>query len=170
MYYAKLENGELDINGPLVPEGDPTCSDTPFLQWKGKFEEGVLVTVWGLLKSAHNKSWKEGWNDYWNNQDENLRKAYQSNIKLLVCDLIMWALIGGAATLLGDWSDDEQKEAKKSGHFEDAAYAAWVGLIHKTVYNSSLDFAWWNSIFEISMDWNPMAIAYVGNEAKAIDV
>ena len=168
MYYAKLENGELDINGPLVPEGDPTCSDTPFLQWKGKFEEGVLVTVWGLLKSAHNKSWKEGWNDYWNNQDENLRKAYQSNIKLLVCDLIMWALIGGAATLLGDWSDDEQKEAKKSGHFEDAAYAAWVGLIHKTVYNSSLDFAWWNSIFEISMDWNPMAIAYVGNEAKAI--
>lgn len=33
MFYGKLENGELDINGPLVPEGDPNCSDTPFLQW-----------------------------------------------------------------------------------------------------------------------------------------
>ena len=81
---------------------------------------------------------------------------------------MMWLLIGGAATLAGDWADDEEKEARKTGHFDDAAYAAYVGLIHKTIRNSSLDFAWWNSIFEISMDWNPMAIVYAGNEAKAI--
>lgn len=90
-------------------------------------------------------------------------------MKLLVCDFIMWLVIGQAALLLGDWSDDEKKEAKKTGHFDDAAYATWTHLIYKTVYNSSLDFAWWNSIFEISMDWNPFAISYVVNEAKAIN-
>lgn len=169
MFYGKLENGELDINGPLVPEGDPNCSDTPFLQWQGKFEEGIIVTAWGMLKAMHNTSIKEGWDLYMNNQDENRRKAYHSNMKLLVCDFIMWLVIGQAALLLGDWSDDEKKEAKKTGHFDDAAYATWTHLIYKTVYNSSLDFAWWNSIFEISMDWNPFAISYVVNEAKAIN-
>ena len=169
LYYGKLENGELDVDGPLVPEGDPNCSDTPFMQWQGKFEEGVVVTCWGFLKHWwQSKSFQEAKDYYWNNTDENLRSAYQSNMKLLATDFMMWLLIGGAATLAGDWADDEEKEARKTGHFDDAAYAAYVGLIHKTIRNSSLDFAWWNSIFEISMDWNPMAIVYAGNEAKAI--
>ena len=168
LYYAKNENGELDIHGPLVYEGDENCSDTPFLQWQGKFEEGVLVTMFGMLKAMHNTSIKDGWNLYMNNADENLRKAYKSNLKLLACDFLMWLLIGGAALLLGDWADDEAKEAKESGHFDDALTAAYAGLVYKTVYNSKLDMAWWESIFNVSMDWNPFVVSYIGNEAKAI--
>ena len=168
VYYSKNENGELDIHGPLVPEWDENRSDTPFLQWQGKFEEGILVTAWGMLRAMHNTTIKEGWNLYMNNEDENLRKAYQSNMKLLICDFMLWLAIGGAALLLGDWADEEEKEAKKSGHFDDAAYAAYAGFIYKTVYNSKLDAAWWESIFSISMDFNPFAVTYVGNEAAAL--
>ena len=81
---------------------------------------------------------------------------------------MLWLAIGGAALLLGDWADEEEKEAKKSGHFDDAAYAAYAGFIYKTVYNSKLDAAWWESIFSISMDFNPFAVTYVGNEAAAL--
>lgn len=168
MYYPKNENGDIDIHGPLVPKWDENRSDTPFLQWQGKFEEGVLVTMFGMLKAMNNTSIKEGWNLYMNNADENLRKTYKSNLKLLACDFLMWLLIGGAALLLGDWADDEAKEAKESGHFDDALYAAYAGLVYKTVYNSKLDMAWWESIFNVSMDWNPFVVSYIGNEAKAI--
>lgn len=168
MFYGKNENGELDIHGPLVPEGDPNCSDTPFLQWQGKFEEGVLVTIYGMLKAMHNTSIKEGWNLYVHNSDENLRKTYQSNLWLAFCDIMLWAMIGFAATLLGDWADEEEKEARKTGHLEDAGQATFANFIYRTVYNSKLDAAWWESIFNISMDFNPFAVTYIGNEAKAL--
>jgi hypothetical protein len=45
LYYSKLDNGEIDRNGPLVSESDPKCSKVPFMQWKGKFEEGIVVTI-----------------------------------------------------------------------------------------------------------------------------
>ena len=140
------------------------------MQWQGKFEEGIIVTFWGMLKEMHNTSIKEGWNKYYHGEgiDENMAKAYKANLKMAFADFAMWILIGGAAALMGDWADDEMKEAKKSGHLDDAMAATWANLAYRTVKNSSLDFAWWNSIFDISMDWNPFAIAYIGNEAKAI--
>lgn len=168
VYYAKTKEGEIDLNGPLVPEWDENKSDVPFLQWQGKFEEGVLITAYGLLKTAFKTSWGDAWNSYWNNTDENLRKAYRANLKLGLCDFLLWAIIGSAANLLGDWADDESKKAKKSGHFEDALGATFAGLIYRTVYNSSLDTAWWHSIFDISMDFNPFAFTYIGNEAKVL--
>lgn len=168
LFYAKNENGDLDIHGPLVTEDDPNCSDTPFLQWQGKFEEGILVTLWGMAKAMHNTSIKEGWDLYMNNKDESMRKAYKANLKLAFCDFVMWVLIGGAALLLGDWADDEAKEAKKTAHIDDVFAATFAGLAYKTVYNSKLDMAWWESIFDVSMDWNPFVVSYVGNEAAAL--
>lgn len=170
MYYQKDENGEIDTNSFPVPEGDENASDIPFMQWQGKFEEGIIVTFWGMLKEMHNTSIKEGWNKYYHGEgiDENMAKTYKANLKMAFTDFAMWILIGGAAVLMGDWADDEMKEAKKTGHLDDVMAATWANLAYRTVKNSSLDFAWWNSIFDISMDWNPFAISYIGNEAKAI--
>lgn len=81
---------------------------------------------------------------------------------------MLWAMIGFAATLLGDWADEEEKEARKTGHLEDAGQATFANFIYRTVYNSKLDAAWWESIFNISMDFNPFAVTYIGNEAKAL--
>ena len=80
----------------------------------------------------------------------------------------MWSIIGGAAVLAGDWADDEYAKSKKSGKFEDAMYATWANLVYRTIKYSSLDFAWWNAIFEVSMDWNPFSISYIANEFNNI--
>ena len=74
LYYSKNENGNIDKNGPFVHKGDENCSNVPVLQWKGKFEEGVVVTVANMLKDSfgENRSFKQAWNERWNNADEDL--------------------------------------------------------------------------------------------------
>ena len=171
LYYAKDEKGNIDANAPLVSENDPNCSKVPFMQWKGKFEEGVLITLVSLaIDTYQNKSIRQAWNNKFGaNVDPELKKAYESNIKLLFTDLVMAAIIGGlVAGALGDWADDEEKEARKSGHMDDAIMATAVGLLYRTINNSAMDFLWWNSIFDISMDWNPMSLVYFGNQLNLV--
>ena len=169
LYYAVTETGEIDKTKMPVAKSDPSSSDIPFMQWKGKFEEGVLLTLWDLGRECwEQRSFKEGWNNKMHNPntDPDVIKAYKSNLKLLVTDLAMWILIGSAALLLGDWTDDEEKKFKESGNFDDALSATFAGLVSKTVKNSSLDFAWWEAIFNVSMDWNPFSLSYVAREAQ----
>lgn len=179
LYYSKLDSGEIDRNGPLVGKDDPRCSKVPFMQWKGKFEEGVIATVSNALVEAGGALAKGSISDSWNvlkntycyneNVDPELTKAYRSNINLLISDLFIWWFIGSIiGGMIGDWADDEEKEAKKSGHMDDAMMATFAQLCAKTVKNSSLDAAWWSSIFDVSMDWNPFAISYLGNEVKTL--
>ncbi len=170
-YYPKTETGEVDLEGTPVPESDPNCSKMPFMQWQGKFEEGVIVTIGNFLNELRNTgSWKQAVDSMFGlNSDPELRKVYQANIKLFFSDLIMWILIGGAAVALsGDWADDEIKKAKESGHMRDAISATFADLAYRTIRYSSNDFAWWKSIFDISMDWNPMAISYLTKEFSYI--
>ena len=101
--------------------------------------------------------------------DPELRKVYMQNMKLLLSDFVMSMLIGVVACgILGDWADDEIKEAKKSRDFSDAMMATFASLIHKTFKYSSNDFFWVNAIFDISMDWNPISIAYLGRTFNEI--
>ena len=173
LYYSKNENGEIDQNLPLVPKSDPNSSEVQFLQWQGKFEEGALLTLWSVMKKAyHRGSVKDMFNGEILNElsegNEDVRKTLISNLKLILTDFIMLILIGSIAAASRDWADKQAKEAKKSEKLEDALYATFAGLSAKTLTNSSLDFAWWNALFEPSMDWNPFAVSYLGNEAKAI--
>jgi hypothetical protein len=50
----------------------------------------------------------------------------------------------------------------------DAISATWANFLYRTVKSSGLDFAWWKAIFDITMDWNPMSIAYLGNEVAIL--
>lgn len=179
LYYAKLDNGELDRNGPLVTKDSPNCSNVPFLQWKGKFEEGIVVTMSNLIMESlgalSHGSIKDAYNviinkfKYSDDVDPELTKAYRSNVKILLMDLLIYTIIGSfVAGALGDWADDEEKNAKKTGHMSDAMYATFANLVYRTVKNSTLDANWISAIFDVSMDWNPMAVVYVGNEAKVL--
>lgn len=131
------------------------------------------MTLWSVMKKAyHRGSVKDMFNGEILNElsegNEDVRKTLISNLKLILTDFIMLILIGSIAAASRDWADKQAKEAKKSEKLEDALYATFAGLSAKTLTNSSLDFAWWNALFEPSMDWNPFAVSYLGNEAKAI--
>ena len=58
-YYAKNDKGEIDYNSDPVPENHPNRSNTPFRQWKGKFEEGVILTLAGIMYDISTVGWKE---------------------------------------------------------------------------------------------------------------
>lgn len=169
-YYPKNEKGEIDVNGTPVPESDPNRSDVPFLQWKGKFEEGVILTIAGILNDIRTMGYKKMVEArFGKNADPELKQVYIANLRLFITDLVMWGVIGmGATMMLGDWADEEKKEAKESGHMSDAINATWANFVHKTIKSSGLDFAWWQAIFDVSMDWNPMAISYLGNEIAVL--
>lgn len=169
-FYAKNEKGEVDVFLDPVPESDPNCSSVPFRQWKGKYEEGVILTIAGMLNDMRTNGFKNMLEmRFGENADPELKQVYIANLKLLFTDLVMYGIIGfGATMMLGDWADDELKKARKSGHMDDAMQATLASFIHRTVKSSGLDFAWWKAIFDISMDWNPMAISYMANELAAI--
>ena len=42
-------------------------------------------------------------------------------------------------------------------------FASGTQLLFKTVHNSALDFNAINSLFDISLDWNPFAVSYMSN-------
>ena len=90
-------------------------------------------------------------------------------MKTFASDLILWLLIGTLSTmLLADWADEEKKDAKKSGNLEDAMAATFANLTYRTVRYSSLDFAWWNSIFDPFLDWNPISLSHIANDISGI--
>ena len=50
VFYSVDENGEIDIHAPYKRKGEEGCGDIHVLQWKGRFEEGILLTCWDILK------------------------------------------------------------------------------------------------------------------------
>lgn len=161
LYYAKGSNGDVDYNAPLVHGDDVASSGTPFLQWKGKFEEGVLVTLWDMAKTvASTRSLKEAWDSKWNAQDEDMRRTYQSNLRSLFFDLMAMVLLGGLAAMILEKSMEVGEEAKKTKDFGDACFASGFQLFAKAMRNSTLDFFWIKSIFEPTLEWQPFSFGW----------
>ena len=168
-FYSKNEAGDIDNSSMPVEEGDPRASDVPFMQWKGKFEEGVFITLYDMFKRTlgHKGNIKQAWAEKLDGADEDLQKLYKQNMKLMASDLFglffIGSLLGG---LLGGLTDDEIKNAKATGHFEDALAATSMSLIAKTVQNSALDFNMIDSLFGWTTDWNPFSIGYITNQCS----
>lgn len=168
-YYSLNDEGKIDNNSMPVEEGDPRASQIPFMQWKGKFEEGVLITLWDIIKRTkeHHGNIKQAWKEKVNGDD--LSKLYVSNIKLLISDMLGFILIGGLlSALLKGLADDEIKKARKSKHFEDALTATGANFLYKTVHNSALDMNFLSSIFETSVDWNPFSLSFMSSQVSNI--
>lgn len=165
-FYSLNSEGKIDKNSMPVEEGDPRASKTPFMQWKGRFEEGAILTLYDLLKRTcgHRGNVKEAWKEKVSEVDEDIVNMYKSNLKLMLSDFLGWLLIGIIlGGLLEGLADDEIKKAKKSGEFGDAMFASGTQLLFKTVHNSALDFNAINSLFDISLDWNPFAVSYMSS-------
>ena len=63
-------------------EGNPTkeVTDKPFMVWQGQYQEGIFVTLANILRDSKEKGIIESYKSYVNNEDENLRTAYRSNM------------------------------------------------------------------------------------------
>lgn len=141
------------------------------MQWKGKFEEGALVTLCNIVRDSvfGTHTLKEAWDSKWNANDPDMQKAYRSGIKLMMTDFIMLLLFGFIATgLLGDWAEEEKKHAKKTGNLGDAGVATFANIAHRTMKNASADFNWIKSIFDVTLDANPFALASLARTASSV--
>lgn len=158
LYYQTKSDGTIDYNAPLTTEE----TSAPFYQWRGQWQEGVILTCAEIFRHGlTTEGLKEGWNETWNNQDENIRTIRQANLKQFIGDLSFYGIISTliAGLIMADWDKELQKEAKNSGEFTDALKATAFKLIRTSFGQSADDFNWWNSIGSPLIEWNPFALS-----------
>ena len=158
LYYQLKSDGTIDYDAPLTTDE----TSAPFYQWKGQWQEGVILTCAEIFRHGLTmEGLKEGWNETWNNQDENIRTIRQANLKQMIGDLSFYGLISTliAGLLMADWDKELQKEAKESGEFGDALKATSFKLIRTSFGQSADDFNWWSSIGSPLIGWNPFALS-----------
>ena len=165
LYYQLKEDGTIDYNA--VPTTEVTNS--PYYQWKGQWQEGILLTLGNIFR---NGTWKHGFTDgikdVWNNDDINIQNARRQNIIQFFSDLAFYFIIGSliAGLWMADWDKELRKEAKESGEFADALQATAIHILSRSMGNSAEDFSWWHSIGNPLGDWSPFTIKQASNIYK----
>lgn len=167
-YWHKIgKDGEI-LDEP-VPDGDPNASEVPYLQWKGQFQEGILVTVWNMLLdctlgvkdygiSEGINVAKETWASRWNSEDESLKRAYRNNLKQLFYDLFMWLFMGMfvSSSLLAA-TKDYIKDVGNTDLQDAIANNAMLNTV-EMLDSSFDDFNFVKSIAGRGVQWTPLAI------------
>ena len=166
LYYQVNSDGIIDYDAPLTI----TPTSAPFYQWKGQFQEGIILTISNIFKNGilSKEGLKQGWEETWNNEDINIRTARRANLKQFVSDLTFYLVIGMgiAGMLMADWDKELKKEAKESGKLSDALAATLVHLTRLSFGQSAEDFNWWVSIGNPAVEWSPFAITQGKNMTK----
>lgn len=162
-YYIKYdENGN--------PEYTDEVTDTPFMVWRGQYQEGIFVTAANVLHDAFfgdaegTKGIKNAVDKYWNNEDENMRRAYRNNLNQLWYDLLMMILLG--MIFAPALENAAQKHAKEVGNGD-----LGLALINnananltKMFVSSTRDFNPFESIFGRATQWTPFALSTLTKE------
>ncbi len=164
LYYAKDENGEIDLSKGFVTIDDPNCSKVKVRRWEGQHQEGILLTLAHFYDSAKEGGVHGAWQELWNNPNDNLRTCYRSNFKHLAIDMFMWLVVGHlVALLLGKWDDDEKKEFNKDKNMGNAVNYISSHFIYQTVTRSFQDFNFISSIGEPLIEWRPYSFGALKN-------
>ena len=176
-YYQIDKDGNTLFNEPPLTEKQikeknmPLVS--PFMQWKGQWQEGIILTLSSILKDIYNAgvlstnpknvidAIKFGINSKWNAEDLNLRIAYRNNIKQFLFDLGI-IILGGCVvgSLLGDWLEELKKEYKKNYDFVIGLVIAAANVLVLAVKNSFLDFNAFDSIGAPVQGWTPFSFEW----------
>ncbi len=155
LLYQKEENGKMI----------PTVENTglPLVKWEGQWQEGIFLTIHDLIVDGTHNGFRQSFNDMWYNEDEQMRNLYRSNIKQLLYDLAMFAMIGSLITgAMMDWDDELTKEAKSSNDLGMAVVAAAAHMAMKMVSSSFGDFNFIESIGSPLYSWQPFSFQFVG--------
>lgn len=166
-YYQVSDSGEILFNEPPIT----TETIAPVMQWKGQWQEGILVTLGDLaMKTIRDpKHFLNHFQDKWNNSNEDLKRCYQSNMKQFAYDVVMFAIIGSLlASALGDWLDELKDENKKNEDFMTGVKLAAANVAVMSVKNSFLDLNFIESIGSPIGQWTPFAIEWATRQYKNI--
>ena len=165
LYYQLNEDGTINFNDP------PTTTNTgfAFYQWKGQWQEGVILTLANIFRNGISREGiSQGWQDTWNNEDENISTIRRANIKQFGTDLTIYSLIGllFAGFMLADWDKELQKEAKESQKLSDALKATALHVTRVSFGQSAEDFNWWSTIGNPAVNWSPFSFTQFVNVGK----
>lgn len=170
LYYGQKENGEVDQDIITVEN-----TGIPVMQWQGDYSEGVFVTLMGICSEVWNNDDKSlsGMlttirDKFLENPDENYRRCYVSNLKILAYDACMAIMLGALCLGLSVVYDDLEDDALKSEDLTDVILADMFGLVYKTFNYAKLDFFWWESIFGPTIDWNPFMLSSLTNTVTQV--
>ena len=159
VFYKLDENGE--------PTDELTFEDTgiPAMQWSGQFQEGILVTLWQMAQDLYYgdgnflKRWGDMWDKYYNNEDENLRKAYRNNLRHFTTDMLGFCLLGQlVAPSLLKATEDYTKDVGNDEFSTAFINNCLLNTAHM-FSKSTDDFAWGSAIFGKGLNWTPYSIS-----------
>ena len=173
-YWHKLDEDGNITNEP-VPDGDPNASTIPYMQWKGQFQEGIAVTLWNMILDLYQGDLETGehsirkvLNNYFNNSDPNLRRAYRNNLHQAWFDLLMMLIFGM-------WLTPAMCKATKE-YIGDVGNDSFVdALVNNCLLNSTEmisssfdDFNMVKSVFGRGAQWTPFSIQSAGRVCSSI--
>lgn len=172
-YYQVDEQGNILYDQPILSESEMKQRNIPLvapvIQWKGQWQEGIILTLCDLVKNMwHTKSVKEGWRmKFGKDVDPYLRKVYESNLKSIGYDIMMWGLVGSiSGAVLGNWLDKLKKDNIKNKDFLKGIYISAANVAVMSVENSFLDFNFIHSIGSPFGQWTPFSIEWGGRMFK----
>ena len=162
------ENGDLYY---VDEQGNPTkeVTDTPYMVWQGQYQEGIFVTLFSMIgEMVKTKDVLGTFKNYWNNENENLKTAYRSNLGQIFYDLLMLLLLG---VLVAPALENAAKDYTKEVGNENLSDAIVNNIMLNGVAmlkTSTDDFFFMNTIFGRGIQWTPFAITTTVNTVKRI--
>ena len=174
-YYQVDSSGNTLFNKPPMKESEIIQNNlpltSPVMQWKGQWQEGILHTMADIAHKTWNdpmhmiQHFKEKWND----PNDDLRRQYQNNMKQLLYDLIMFAVVGSMlSAALGDWLDELKEDNQDNDDFMTGVKLAAANVAVMSVKNSFLDFNFIESVGSPVGQWTPFAFEWAGRQLKNI--
>lgn len=142
-----VEGLYLDENGEVTE----TNTGIPYMRWEGDFQEGIILTLAHFV--TYRGNFKERWNQIWNSDDENLRKAYRQNLQQLGYDLFMLFVFG--QMIAGGIQNSAKTYVKES---DDPFANLTVSFAANVFKQSFVDYDFIDSIFGRGLNWTPFSL------------
>lgn len=150
-----------------LPTDEITDEDTgiPVYVWQGDWQEGIGLTLANIFHemSWNPSSWKEAVNQYWNNDDENLRRIYRYNLTKLGYDLGMFVIVAPITSgLMANWYDAVDDDDDVMTGLKLSA----IRILNQSLTNSFADFNFFSSVGSPITAWTPMAFEWSNRTMK----
>ena len=182
-YYVDYEEDghkwfwKLDESGELIPVQDEDTG-LPVRVWKGRPQEGILVTALEMAKlipgigtlfgkpEYTDKMGYEGYRELFENVEPDVAKLYSANLRQLIADLLGIFVLGG---LIGGSLTNFQKSYEKehdNKYFANAVKNSTLGLFTGMYTQSTEDFNGIRSLLRVQgrgPNWTPFSWTSISN-------